>query len=133
MAKDFRRTPLNRYLEHKVHAERRGIEFRLTLAQWWTIWEESGRWDQRGNKRGQFGMARSLDRGPYAVGNVEIQTVEENRMTRLRMRAIRRVHTPQRHGSRMERNEVLSTVSSGAEFGGERGPAGLMFRSRSCR
>lgn len=131
--KDFYRTPLGRYLQHKAGAQKRRIEFRLTIAEWWAIWEASGRWEQRGNQRGQYQMARNLDRGAYADGNVEIQTVEENRATQVRMRQIRRVRTPQRHGSRVERDSMLSTVSSGAEFGGERGLRGLMYRSRSCR
>lgn len=56
----------------------RGIEFKLTLKDWWGIWDESGKWGLRGRGTGAYCMARNGDVGPYEVGNVTIKTVEEN-------------------------------------------------------
>lgn len=56
----------------------RDIEWKLTLAQWWGIWTESGKWDQRGRERGLWVMARHGDVGPYAEGNVFICTHSQN-------------------------------------------------------
>ena len=66
------------YLKQRHQAKRRGIGFLLTFEEWWAIWQASGRWEQRGIRRGQYCMARFGDEGPYAVGNVWISTVEEN-------------------------------------------------------
>lgn len=61
-------------------ARARGILFLLTFEEWWMIWQESGRWDQRGVRKSQYCMARAGDRGPYSIDNVRICTTDENRM-----------------------------------------------------
>lgn len=67
-----------RYTEHRASAKRRGIPFRLTFDEWWSIWLASGYWEERGKRRGQFVMARPGDVGAYEVGNVFITTTEDN-------------------------------------------------------
>jgi hypothetical protein len=65
-------TPLRAYQHQKHAAEvRRGIPFRLTLMEWWKIWSDSGKWEQRGLGRGYM-MCRIGDLGAYEVGNVFI-------------------------------------------------------------
>lgn len=54
------------------------IEFQLTFPQWWTIWQRSGRWEERGNRAGHYVMCRKNDIGPYAVGNVFIGSFSRN-------------------------------------------------------
>ena len=66
------------YTTHKHHAKRRDIPFLLTFDEWIAIWHESGKFTQRGHKKGQYVMARHGDLGPYAVGNVRICTCSEN-------------------------------------------------------
>lgn len=66
------------YYHHKSHAIRRNIPFLLTFDEWAAIWIESGRWEQRGIRKGQYVMARHGDMGPYAIGNVRICTGQEN-------------------------------------------------------
>lgn len=61
-----------RYNVHARKAKSRRIPFLLTIDEWWSIWEASGRWEQRGRKRGQYVMARPGDKGPYEIGNVVI-------------------------------------------------------------
>jgi hypothetical protein len=56
----------------------RGIEFRLTLADFWALWEQSGKWSERGRGRGRYCMSRINDAGAYEVGNVVILTNEDN-------------------------------------------------------
>lgn len=68
----------NKYLEHKGSAKRRGIPFKLTFDEWWNIWEQSGKWEQRGKCKGQYVMSRYKDQGAYEVGNVFIQLHEDN-------------------------------------------------------
>lgn len=72
------RGPIGAYARQKNSAAQRGIPFTLTLWQWWTIWQESGHWEQRGRGRGMYCMARIGDSGAYEVGNVRIVTNEEN-------------------------------------------------------
>ncbi len=66
------------YNGHKSGAKRRGVPFLLTFEEWLYIWDKSRHWEDRGNRGGQYGMARFGDIGPYAVGNVEIITCNEN-------------------------------------------------------
>lgn len=71
-----------RYQCHKGTAKHRGIPFLLTYEQWLEIWLESGKWHQRGWRRGQYVMARPGDKGAYEVGNVVIRLAEDNRAER---------------------------------------------------
>jgi hypothetical protein len=70
-------TPTAAYRNQKNNAGQRGIGFDLTLWQWWTIWQQSGHWDQRGRGQG-YCMCRKGDVGPYAVDNVFIALAAEN-------------------------------------------------------
>jgi hypothetical protein len=54
------------------------IEWLFTREMWIDLWLKSGKWHQRGCRRGQYVMARIGDIGPYAPWNVEIKTVGEN-------------------------------------------------------
>jgi hypothetical protein len=65
---------------HKGGAKHRGIPFLLTYAEWLAIWEQSGHLHERGNRKGQYCMARYGDQGAYEVGNVRIVTNAENQV-----------------------------------------------------
>jgi hypothetical protein len=67
-----------KFREHRKHAAVRGVPFLMIFEQWWSIWQQSGHWHERGVGRGKYVMARLGDRGPYAVGNVKIILWEEN-------------------------------------------------------
>lgn len=73
----FGNSPLKRFRQQWVGAKRRGIPWQITFTQWWKIWTDSGKWEQRG-RGSKFVMARFGDVGPYAVGNVEIITGAQN-------------------------------------------------------
>lgn len=70
------RTPLGALKRQKQNARSRLIPWELNLWQWWTIWQQSGKWDQRG--RTGYVMARVGDDGPYSERNVYITTSGEN-------------------------------------------------------
>jgi hypothetical protein len=55
----------------------------LTFAEWWQIWHDSGHWEERGTANGCYVMCRNADQGPYAVGNVRIDTVRGNALEQL--------------------------------------------------
>jgi DNA-binding CsgD family transcriptional regulator len=59
-------------------ARNRGIEWKLSFAQWIDIWLESGKLEQRGRGKGKYVMSRIKDSGGYEVGNVHIQLATEN-------------------------------------------------------
>jgi hypothetical protein len=42
------------------------------------MWQDSGKWEQRGRKQGQYCMARKGDVGPYSPDNVDIITIRQN-------------------------------------------------------
>lgn len=71
-------TPEGKFTQQMHQAKQRGIEWLLTFEQWWAIWQQSGKWESRGKRAGQYVMAREADTGPYAVGNVKIITFSEN-------------------------------------------------------
>ena len=68
----------NRCKRGKKDANGDPVEMRLTFEEWADIWEASGKWSQRGNRRGQYCMARKDDIGHYEMGNVEIKLHTEN-------------------------------------------------------
>lgn len=65
------------YIAQRCNAWARGIEWSITLPEWWKVWQDSGRWAERGRGQG-YCMARHLDEGPYAAGNVYICTCGQN-------------------------------------------------------
>lgn len=66
------------YMKHRQDAKERGVPFLMTFEQWWSIWDASGKWSERGHSTGQYVMARFGDKGGYEVGNVRICTCSEN-------------------------------------------------------
>lgn len=71
------RHPIRRFECQRKSAKVRGIEWRMTFKEWWTIWQESGHWHERGRGKG-YCMARYGDTGPYSADNVEIITIGQN-------------------------------------------------------
>lgn len=72
------RSPFGAYRRQKENARKRDIPFRLTFWDWWMLWYESGKWEQRGIRHGQYVMSRYGDEGAYEVGNVHIVLSVEN-------------------------------------------------------
>lgn len=69
--------PTRGFAAQKQNASKRGIGWELNLWQWWCIWQQSGKWSERGRGQG-YVMCRKGDEGPYAVDNVFIATAREN-------------------------------------------------------
>lgn len=59
-------------------AKARAVRWDLKFSDWLSIWEASGKLSQRGSHKDQFVMSRIKDAGGYVVGNVHIQTTQEN-------------------------------------------------------
>jgi len=91
----YRETPRGQYTVHKANAKQRGIEFTLTFDQWWTLWQRSGKWAKRGNRKGCYVVCRKGDEGPYAQGNVFIGPFDQNLSDARRKAAarVKRKHT----------------------------------------
>lgn len=71
-------SPYARFMQQRRRAKSRGVEWLLTFDEWFSIWEASGKYAQRGPHKGQYVMARKGDIGPYAVGNVFIHLHSDN-------------------------------------------------------
>lgn len=69
--------PTYAYWSQRKNAIKRDIAWELNLWQWWSIWEKSGHWAERGRGRG-YQMCRLNDVGPYSVDNVYIATGDDN-------------------------------------------------------
>jgi len=76
--RNYQKTPKGKYAAQKGSAKRRGISWELTFDAWWKIWQESGKWDERGKAAEQYVMARKNDIGPYSMENVMIITNAQN-------------------------------------------------------
>lgn len=72
------RTPTGAFCRQRQNADDRGISWELSLWDWWTIWQKSGKWSRRGRARGQFVMCRKGDTGPYSKDNVFIDLACRN-------------------------------------------------------
>lgn len=69
---------LRAYAQHKRNSAARAIDFKLTFSQWFSVWQASGKIDQRGRGQGKYVMSRIRDDGCYELGNVHIQSAVEN-------------------------------------------------------
>lgn len=77
MVADGLKSPLASYIGQRQNAKRRGIGWNISLVDWWAIWDQSGKWSQRGRGQGYM-MCRFGDQGPYEFGNVYIATGVHN-------------------------------------------------------
>lgn len=66
------------FQKQRDNASRRGIDWNLTLGQWFAIWQASGNLHLRGRGKGRYVMSRYGDLGAYEVGNVFIQLSTDN-------------------------------------------------------
>lgn len=71
------KSPIQAFVTQKNSAKGRGIDWNIKLWDWWTIWQESGHWEDRGPGHG-YVMCRFADEGAYEVGNVYIATGVHN-------------------------------------------------------
>jgi len=71
-------TPTGAYKSQRKNAISRGIEWKITLWEWWGVWDDSGKWDQRGRGKKGYVMCRYGDDGAYEIGNVYIATAIHN-------------------------------------------------------
>lgn len=78
MTKEPKKAPLNAFTQQKSGAKRRGIPWNLKFWDWWTVWKESGHWEERGRSADKYVMCRFGDTGGYEVGNVYIATLRHN-------------------------------------------------------
>ncbi len=74
---DYYGSPIGKHRRQLQNARNRDIEWNLTFAEWWEIWQQSGKWQERGRGRG-YVMSRYEDKGAYVVGNVRIIPGPEN-------------------------------------------------------
>ncbi|RVD76844.1 MULTISPECIES: hypothetical protein [Pseudomonas fluorescens group] len=56
----------------------RKVEWKLKFWEWWQVWVESGKWEERGRGAEAYCMCRVGDEGAYEVGNVYISTILHN-------------------------------------------------------
>jgi DNA-binding CsgD family transcriptional regulator len=71
-------TPIRAFCSQRNNAKHRGIAWNLKLWDWWTIWQESGKWEERGRAGDAYVMSRFGDEGGYEIGNVYICTLRHN-------------------------------------------------------
>lgn len=80
--------PVRSFVRQRGGAKYRGLSWELSLTQWWSIWQESGHWEQRGRGAHAYCMCRKGDVGPYAVGNVFIAEFRQNASIHTRKKSL---------------------------------------------
>lgn len=71
-------TPIRAYIQQRNNALARGIEWTFTLWSWWQLWQQSGKWGERGRRLNNYVMCRFNDTGPYSPDNVYFDTTSHN-------------------------------------------------------
>ena len=66
------------FQSQEKHSRIRGVRWDLSFAEWFAIWQASGKLHLRGRGKGKYVMSRIRDDGPYQMGNVHIQLATEN-------------------------------------------------------
>jgi len=74
----YTKTPFFLFKDQRRNARQRGVGFGFNFADWWAVWQESGKWDQRGRTGESYVMCRLNDEGPYKTGSVYIDTLRNN-------------------------------------------------------
>jgi hypothetical protein len=69
---------LRAYIQQRTNADRRAIKWDLHFADWYAVWQASGKLHLRGRGKGKYCLSRIKDDGPYALGNVHVQLATEN-------------------------------------------------------
>ena len=65
----------NKYFAERSRALRMGVDFTIPFDDWLKIWQDSGKFDQRGGKKGQYVLSRIDNTKPYEIGNIIINQV----------------------------------------------------------
>jgi hypothetical protein len=78
--KDYQKTPKGIWGRQKANAKRRGLKWEIPFETWWKMWQDSGKWEQRGTGRDCYVMGRNDDQGHYTQDNVKIISVRQNCM-----------------------------------------------------
>ena len=108
-------TPKDRYTQQLCQARKRNVEWLFTFETWWKMWQDSGKWEQRGRKQGQYCMARKGDVGPYSVDNVDIITIIQNSIDANKDRPTGRKGTTMEEEYGVERaNEIKEKLRIGS-------------------
>ena len=74
----YNQSPFAKFTFQKKQASIRGIDWSLSFDDWFNFWQESGHWEDRGQKAHQYCMCRYMDRGPYSLENIYIDTTSSN-------------------------------------------------------
>ena len=70
--KYYTQNPKGVYIRQAANARRRGIPWEFTFDTWWEVWQNSGKWNERGRGKDTYCMARRRDQGSYRPDNVVI-------------------------------------------------------------
>ena len=66
-----RDSPMGRFQAQRKDFQKIGVVWLLPFAQWWAVWQRSGKWQQRGRGNG-YRLARINTARGYVLGNVQI-------------------------------------------------------------
>lgn len=62
----------------RARARQRNIDWLLSFDEWYSWWQSTGHWHERGITSGKYVMSRYGDIGPYSLDNIFCQTRDDN-------------------------------------------------------
>jgi Sigma-70, region 4 len=69
------------FLQQRTNVKRSaGVSWDLSLIEWVAVWNQSEKWDQRGQGPSRYGLSRININGSYCIENVHIATNHESAM-----------------------------------------------------
>lgn len=80
----WQKSPRGQYINQRDNAKRRHVSWELSYEEWLALWGDQI--SLRGRPKDCLCMSRIGDTGPYAAGNVFIQTMSENHSERNKIR-----------------------------------------------
>ena len=71
------------FFRKKHNAIRAGINWTLKFGDWWKLWSESGKWEERGRKNHEYVLGRKTNKRGFTPENSVIITNKENIANRI--------------------------------------------------
>lgn len=71
-------TAKQKYSSQRRRAIKAGIEWKLTFDEWYTWWQQTGHWEERGCSSDSYHMCRYGDTGPYSLDNIYCDKAKNN-------------------------------------------------------
>jgi hypothetical protein len=68
----YEASPRGQFSRQKANAVARGVNWELSFDDWWKVWEDSGKYPERGRLTGQYALVRKNPDASFNLNNIHI-------------------------------------------------------------